>query len=102
MKALTRSSGNVFADVGLPDSDTSLAKAELTRRISRAIEELKLTQMEVAAKTGIDQPKISMLLRGRFEGYSLERLFRFLNALDQDVDIRTKPARNGRARLTIR
>jgi predicted XRE-type DNA-binding protein len=102
MKAVTRSSGNVFADAGLPDSDTLMAKAELTRRISKAIEELNLTQMEAAAKTGIDQPKISLLLRGRFEGYFLERLFRFLNALDHDVSISTKPTKKGRARLTIK
>jgi predicted XRE-type DNA-binding protein len=102
MKGVTKSTGNVFADAGLPDSDTLLAKAELTRRISKAIEELNLTQVEVAARTGIDQPKISMLLRGRFEGYSLERLFRFLNALDQDVRISTRPTKNRRARLAIK
>jgi len=102
MKGVTRSSGNVFADVGLADSDTLIAKAELTRRISRAIQDLRLTQVQAAARMGIDQPKVSALLRGRFGGFSLERLFKFLNTLDQDVNIRTRRKINTRAHIEIR
>lgn len=101
MKGVIRSSGNVFADVGLPDSDALIAKAELTRRISKAIEDLNLTQLQVAERIGIDQPKVSMLLRGHFEGFSLERLFKFLNALGQDVEIVTKPKGYERARIVV-
>lgn len=85
------SSGNVFADLGLPGSDMALAKAELVQRIRHLIEERKLTQARAAALLGLDQPKVSALVRGRVEGYSLDRLFRFLNALGQRVEITVLP-----------
>jgi len=98
---MERGSGNVYADIGLPDSDALLAKAELTSQIADVIEALNLTQTEVAERTGLPQPKVSSLLRGRFEGISMEKLFRILTALGRDVNIKTKPARNHPARLFV-
>jgi predicted XRE-type DNA-binding protein len=82
-----RGSGNVFADLGLPNPDLALAKAALVQRIRDLIAERKLTQTKAAELLGLDQPKVSALVRGRVEGYSIERLFRFLNALGQRVEI---------------
>lgn len=81
------SSGNVFADLGLPDPDEHLAKAQLASRINDIIDDLSLTQSEVAKLLGVDQPKVSALMRGRLAGFSLARLFGFLNALHYDVQI---------------
>jgi predicted XRE-type DNA-binding protein len=84
-------SGNVFADLGLPNPDLALAKAELVRRIRHIIAERRLTQAQAAKLLNLDQPKVSGLVRGRVEGYSLERLFRFLTALGQRVVITVQP-----------
>jgi predicted XRE-type DNA-binding protein len=85
------SSGNVFADLGLPNSEEMLVKAELASKIGEIIETRSLTQMDAAEILGIDQPKVSALIRGRLTGFSTERLFRFLNALGSDVEISVKP-----------
>jgi predicted XRE-type DNA-binding protein len=82
---------NVFADLGLENSEDLHAKSGLVFRIAQILEKRKLTQMQAAAILDIDQPKISNLLRGRLDGFSTERLFRFLNALDQDIEIIVKP-----------
>jgi predicted XRE-type DNA-binding protein len=87
-----RGSGNVFTDLGLPNPDLALAKAELVQRIRSLIAERKLTQTKAAALLGLDQPKVSALVRGRVEGYSVDRLFRFLNALGQRVEISVRPS----------
>jgi len=88
---VTPSSGNVFADLGIADAEETLAKAEVASRICDIIAERKLSQTMAAAILGIDQPKVSALIRGRLEGFSSDRLFRFLNALDRDVEIVIKP-----------
>lgn len=102
----TVSSGNVFADLGLPESDELLAKADLAIRIGGIIDERELTQAEAAELLGVDQPKVSALVRGRLEGFSLERLTRFLNALGQDVEIVVRPMprsqRHGRTPVLAR
>ncbi len=82
-----QSSGNVFADLAVPGAREMLAKAEIARRIVEILDELGLTQVDAAALLGIDQPKVSALKRGRLEGFSTDRLFKFLNALDRDVEI---------------
>ena len=82
------SSGNVFADLGLPNPDELLIKAELTHQISELISARQLTNSEVADCLGIDSIKVSALLRGRLSDFSIERLFRFLNALGSNVEIR--------------
>ena len=86
-----RGSGNVFADLGFSNPDLALAKAELVQRIRELIEERKLTQTKAAKLLGLDQPKVSALMRGRVEGYSIDRLFRFLTALGQRVEITVRP-----------
>ncbi|PSB53613.1 transcriptional regulator [filamentous cyanobacterium Phorm 6] len=85
------SSGNVFADLGMPNSDEMLMKAELVRQINQIITQRKLNQLQSAEILGIDQPKVSALRRGKLTGFSTERLFRFLNALGCDVQIVVKP-----------
>jgi predicted XRE-type DNA-binding protein len=84
-------SGNVFADLELENSDELLVKAELARRISGIIAAKNMTQTEAAEMLGIDQPKVSALVNGKLSGFSTTRLFRFLNALGQDVEIVVKP-----------
>jgi len=86
-----RGSGNVFADLGFSNPDLALAKAELVQRILKLIEERKLTQTKAAKLLGLDQPKVSALVRGRVEVYSIDRLFRFLTAIGQRVEINVRP-----------
>jgi predicted XRE-type DNA-binding protein len=86
-----RGSGNVFADLGFANPDLVLAKAELVQRIRELIAERQLTQAKAAKLLGLDQPKVSALVRGRVEGYSIDRLFRFLNALGQRIEITVRP-----------
>jgi len=97
------SSGNVFADMGLPDAVELDTKARLGAAICRIVERRKLTQIEVAACLGINQPKVSALLHYKLEGFSVERLLRFLTALGHDVEIviRARP-RARSARLAVR
>ena len=95
------STGNVFADLGLADAGEHLVKAGLVVRIDRTIRQRKLTQAAAAQLMGIDQPKISAMLAGRFRGYSVERLMRFLVALGHDVEIVVKPRRHGTAELRV-
>jgi len=96
------SSGNVFADLGLPNPEERLAKADLGLAIAREIEARGLTQAEAAALLGVAQPDISNLMRGRLSGYSIERLTRLLNVLGRDVEIRVRRARAGARRGHLR
>lgn len=96
-----KSSGNVFADLGVADPDEALVKAELARQITEIISKRHITQKEAAALLGIDQPKVSALIRGRLSGFSTERLFRFLNDLGQDVEIFIKAKPRSRKCATI-
>ena len=84
---IERGSGNVFADLGLPDADAHLLKAELVTRIDEIIRQRGLKQVEAAKLLGLSQPDVSRLLRGNFREYSMERLLRLLTALGRDVDI---------------
>lgn len=100
---VTRSSGNVFADLGLPDATELQTKARLGVAICRIVARKGLTQAQMAEMLGISQPKVSALLNYKLEGYSVERLMRFLVALGQDVEIvvRAKPrSRAGRVAVT--
>jgi predicted XRE-type DNA-binding protein len=78
---VTRSSGNVFADLGLPDSNDRLLKAQLAVKIQQLIEQKGMTQSEIVPLPGLDQPKISHLMRGRLSGFSVECLFDILKML---------------------
>ncbi|HZU77038.1 MAG TPA: helix-turn-helix transcriptional regulator [Dehalococcoidia bacterium] len=97
------SSGNVFADLSLPDADERLIKADLAIEISKAIAERGLTQAQAAELLGVGQPKVSALTRGRLHGFSVERLLHFLAALQRDVGIvvRPAPAEHGSLRLHV-
>ena len=84
-------SGNVYADLGFADSVEMQAKARIVAEISRIIQVRKMTQIEAGELLGIDQPKVSALLRGHFDGYSQERLIGFLTKLGMDVEIVVRP-----------
>jgi predicted XRE-type DNA-binding protein len=103
MVDVEESSGNVFADLGLPDAEELLAKARIVYRICEILEERNLTQEQAAKTLGVDQPKISALMRGRLSGFSTDRLFRFLNALDRDIEIviKKKPRSRRQARVRV-
>jgi predicted XRE-type DNA-binding protein len=100
--AVEEGSGNVFADIGLPDPEERLAKADLAIRISEAIRARRLTQTRAAHILKIDQPKISRLLRGQLSGFSTERLMHFLTLLGRDVEIRVKAAPRSRRQGHLR
>lgn len=85
------SSGNVFADLGLPDAEELLLKAKLASKIAQLIEEKGLTQAQTAERTALDQPKVSRLLRGQLSGFSADRLFTVLNRLGHSVEVRISP-----------
>jgi predicted XRE-type DNA-binding protein len=80
-------SGNVFADLTISDAEEYLAKEQLAARIFQVIKGRRLTQAAVGKLLGINQPKVSALLNGRLDGFSTDRLFRFLTALGCDVRI---------------
>ena len=93
-------SDNVFADLGRPEAETHLLKAELVARIVQIIRERRLTQSHAAELLGISQPHVSRLLRGNFRDYSLERLLRLRTSLGRDVEITIrKPRTRRQARL---
>ncbi len=98
---VTTSSGNVFADLGLPDSEELLIKAQLAQKINAYITANKMTQESAAKLLGIDQPKISALMRGKLTGFSLERLFKFINIIGSDVKITIQPKSGNNARTTV-
>jgi predicted XRE-type DNA-binding protein len=96
------SSGNVFADLGLPNPEEKLVKAQLAHRICEVITARALTQTKAAEIMGLDQPKVSALTRGDFKGFSVERLFRCLNDLGQEVEITIRTARRTGSRGRVR
>jgi predicted XRE-type DNA-binding protein len=91
--AVHDSSGNVFADLGIEDDDEYMAKSELAAQILRIVQRQRLTQTKVAKRLGIRQPKVSELLRGRLDGFSTDRLLRFITRLGYDVQIKFTKAR---------
>lgn len=99
----TIGSGNVFADLGFAEPEEMQLRAALIYQISTVIGQRKLTQVQAAQILGVDQPKISALLRGRVTGFSVERLLRFLLALDRNVEIvvREKPTTQARGEVKV-
>lgn len=98
---VVQGSDNVFADLGVAEPEETLAKAELARRISEIIRRRRLTQRQTATLLGVDQPKVSALMRGQLYAFSTDRLLRFLTALDRDVEIVIKPKAGSRARVIV-
>ena len=101
---ITKSGGNVYADLGLKNADEHALKAEFVRQIAAVMKDQELTQTAAARRLGIEQPDVSKMLKGHFRHFSVERLMRFLVALGQDVEIVVRPgpaARAKSAQLTV-
>lgn len=98
---ITEGSGNVFADLGLPNAEERKTKVGLAYQISSIISERGLTQAQAGAILGIEQPHVSNLVRGRLSGFSVERLMEFLTALGRDVEIIVRPKAEGHTRGAI-
>ena len=100
---IERGSGNVFADLGRPDAEAHLLKAELVTRIDKIVRQRGLKQVEAAKLLGLSQPDVSRLLRGSFREYSIERLLRLLTTLGRDVEIVIREPRSRRqGRLSVK
>jgi predicted XRE-type DNA-binding protein len=96
-----QSSGNVFADLGLPHAEKELLKSRLTLQIYRLIKARGLKQAEAGKILGIKQPHVSLLMRNRSGAFSVERLMEFLTALGQDVEITVRPTRKQRGEMSV-
>ncbi len=94
-------SRNVFKDLGLPNAEEHLVKAQLVFKIGAIMRERRLKQVQAAELLGIRQPDVSKMLRGEFRQFSVERLLRFLVALNQDVEIVVKPHRGRESAPTL-
>ena len=99
--SITESTGNVFADLGLPNPEQEMMKARLTLQIYRIIRERGLTQTEAAKTLGIKQPHVSLLMRNRAGSFSVGRLMEFLTALGQDVEIAVRPSRKQHGEMSV-
>ena len=99
--SVTASSGNVFADLGLPNPEERLLKAELGRQIRALIGSRGLSTAAVGEILGLSQPRVSNLMRGKLGDYAVERLLGYLNALGEDVEIVVSPAANAARGRTI-
>jgi predicted XRE-type DNA-binding protein len=95
------STGNVFADLGLPHPEQELLKAKLTLQIYRLIKKRGLTQVVAGRLLGIKQPHVSALMRNRSGAFSVERLMEFLTALGQDVEITVRPTRKEHGAVSV-
>jgi predicted XRE-type DNA-binding protein len=102
-KGYETGSRNVFKDIGVPNAEEHLVKAQLVFKIDTILKARGLKQVEAAELVGVRQPDVSKMLRGEFRQFSVERLLRFLVALDQDVEIVVKPhrGRNNAAALQV-
>ena len=94
---------NVFADIGVREPEESLLRAKLAKRIADVIEKKGLGQAQIAQILGVDQPKVSKLVRGRISGFTSDRLLRFLTALGCDVriEVKEKHASHRRGRIVV-
>ncbi len=101
MTEITRGSGNIFADIGVPDAETHLLKAQLVQRTGALIEAAGLTQAEAARRMDMRQPDLSKMLGGKFRPVSVERLMRCLVALGQSVRIEVGPPKERGKRAGI-
>jgi len=100
---IERSSGNVFTDLGLKDAAEKKTKVRLAVAINQILEKAHLSQVAAAKRLGINQPKISALSHYRLDGFSVERLMNFLNALGRDIEIVIRKSGSRRsARIRVR
>ena len=97
---IERGTGNVFADLGLPDAGERKTKTRLALALNRIIKEQGLKQIDAAKKLGVPQPKVSALVNYRLDGFSVEKLMEFIVALGLDVEIIVRPARD-KARVLV-
>jgi predicted XRE-type DNA-binding protein len=98
---VTEGSGNVFADLGLPNPEQELLKAQLTLQIYTILKDSGMTQVEIANILGVQQPRVSLLMRNRAGNFSVGRLMEFLTALRQDVEITVRPTRKEHGALSV-
>jgi len=98
---VTRGSGNVFADLGLPNPEQELLKAHLTLQIYQIVKERGLTQAQAGELLGVKQPHASALMRNRAGNFCVGRLMEFLTALGQDVGITVKPTRKAQGEIEV-
>ncbi len=99
---ITRGTGNVFADLGLPDASERQTKTRLALALNRIIKDQGLKQIDAARLLGVPQPKVSALVNYRLEGFSVEKLMQFIVALGRDVEIIVRPTRgNDAARVMV-
>jgi len=94
-------SGNVFADLGLPDAAKLKIKSGLVIEIAKAMRRLHLTQQAAAERMGVPQPKVSAMLRGDFSNLSERKLMDCLNRLGYDIEIKVKPTKDSVGRLML-
>ena len=102
-EAVTRGTGNVFADLGCPDADERQAKLRLAYALNQVLEARKLSQADAAKLLRVSQPKVSALRHYKLAGFSVERLMNLLTAVDQDVEIviRRKPRSRKAGRISV-
>lgn len=100
---VTVSSGNVFADLGLEQPEELKAKVHIAHLIAQIINHRHLTQQQAAQELGLTQPKVSNLMAGRVDGYSLEKLMMLMVKLNRDVEIviKKKPKTREQAHLNV-
>ena len=95
-------SGNVFADIGLPNPEEALAKAEIARQVNRVLTKRRLNQVQAGALLRIAQPRVSDLARGRLGKFSMEKLLQFARLAGIDVEIRMKASSNPGLKVRIK
>ncbi|HXC48337.1 MAG TPA: helix-turn-helix transcriptional regulator [Candidatus Sulfotelmatobacter sp.] len=98
---VTEGSGNVFADLGLPNPEQELLKAQLTLQIYTILNDTGMTQVQIAKILGVQQPQVSLLMRNRAGNFSVGRLMEFLTALRQDIEITVRPSRKEHGALSV-
>jgi predicted XRE-type DNA-binding protein len=98
---VTEGSGNVFADLGLPNAEQALLKAQLTLQIYTILKDSGMRQVDIAKVLGVRQPQVSLLMRNRAGNFSVGRLMEFLTALCQDVEITVRPTRKEHGALSV-
>src|SRR5579863_7432597 len=98
---VTEGSGNVFADLGLPNAEQELLKAQLTLQIYTILNDSGMIQVEIAKILGVQQPQVSLLMRNRAGNFSVGRLMEFLTALRQDIENSVRPTRKEHGTLSV-